>query len=166
MSNAEHELSVTRLIDAPPEIVYRVWTERTAEWWAPKPFKTRIVKQELRVGGASEIEIEMEGPDGQKYPHEGIFLEVVPNERIVSTNAFTAGWEPKTLMTTECDLPTVAIFSFEPEGSGTRYTGRVRHWDPEARKKHEAMGFEEGWGIVADQLAALAEAEARTRVAA
>ena len=82
------------------------------------------------------------------------------------TNAFTADWQPKTLMTSDCDFPTVAIFSFEPEGSGTRYTGRVRHWDGEAQNKHEAMGFEQGWSIVAGQLAAIAEEEARTPVAA
>ena len=161
---AAHELSVTRFIDAPPETVYRVWTERTAQWWAPKPFATRVIEHDLRPGGRSEIELE--GPDGQKYPHEGVFLEIVPGERVVMTNAFTAGWQPKTLMTSDCDFPTVAIFSFEPEDSGTRYTGRVRHWDAEAQNKHQAMGFEQGWGIVAGQLAEIAEEEARTRVAA
>lgn len=164
MSEAKHELSVTRFIDAPPETVYRVWTDRTAEWWAPKPYTTRMVAQELRGGGRSSIE--MQGPNGEQHPGEGVFLEIVPGERIVFTNAFTAGWEPKSLMTSECDFAMVAIVTFEPEGNGTRYTARVRHWDAEAQKQHEAMGFEEGWGIVAGQLAELAEAEARGRDAA
>lgn len=69
-------------------------------------------------------------------------------------------------MTSECDFAMVGIVTFEPEGPGTRYTARVRHWDSEAQKQHEAMGFEQGWTLVADQLAALAEAEARTAVAA
>jgi uncharacterized protein YndB with AHSA1/START domain len=60
----------------------------------------------------------------------------------------------------------VAIVDFEPEGSGTRYTARVRHWNQEAQKAHEAMGFEEGWGICAAQLAEIAEAEAHATVAA
>ena len=51
----------------------------------------------------------------------------------------------------------VAIWTFEPEGTGTRYTARVRHWSEEATKRHEAMGFSEGWGIVTDQLAEIAE---------
>ncbi len=55
---------------------------------------------------------------------------------------------------------------FVDEGSGTRYTARVRHWNEEALKAHEAMGFEEGWGICAAQLAELAEAEAHQAVAA
>jgi uncharacterized protein YndB with AHSA1/START domain len=159
-----HELSITRYIDAPPESVYRVYTQRTEEWWAPKPWQTRVIEQDLRAGGRSSIE--MTGPEGESHPGEGVFLEVVPNERIVFTNAFTAGWQPKEGMESDCDFPMVAIVTFESEGSGTRYTARVRHWDEEARKKHEAMGFEEGWGICAAQLAGLAEADARRPVAA
>ena len=126
MSDSEHELSITRFIDAPPETVYRVYTERTAEWWAPKPWKTRIV----------------------------------------ATNAFAAGWEPRTKMDSDCDFPSVTIVTFEPEGSGTRYTARVRHWSEAAVQAHEAMGFEQGWSMVAAQLAQLAEEEAREPVAA
>ncbi len=164
MSNSELELSITRLIDAPPETVYRVWTERTEEWFAPKPWKTRVIEHDLRPGGRSAIE--MTGPGGESHPGDGVFLEVVPNKRIVFSNVFTPDWQPKTLMTSECDFAMVAIIELEPEGAGTRYTARVRHWDADARQKHEAMGFHEGWGIVADQLAELAEAEARARVAA
>ena len=153
------ELSVTRYIDAPPEIVYRVWTERTAEWFAPKPYKSRVIAQELKPGGRSEIE--MEGPDGSKHPEQGVFLEVVPNERIVTTNLFAAGWQPRTQKTSDCDFAMVAITTFEPEGTGTRYTAMSRHFDAEAVWQHRAMSFEEGWGMVADQLAELAEAEAR-----
>jgi uncharacterized protein YndB with AHSA1/START domain len=61
----------------------------------------------------------------------------------------------------------VAVVTFEAEGTGTRYTARVRHWKEASLKQHEQMGFHEGWGIVAGQLAALAEAEAKAaRVAA
>jgi uncharacterized protein YndB with AHSA1/START domain len=52
----------------------------------------------------------------------------------------------------------VGFFEIEPEGAGTRYTGRARHWTAEAYKTHSDMGFDAGWGAVADQLAALAEA--------
>ena len=164
MSNPQHELSITRFIDAPPETVYRVYTERTAEWWAPSPWKSRVIAQELRAGGRSSIE--MEGPNGEKHPGDGVYLEVVPNEKIVFTNAFTAGWQPKIGMDSECDFLMVAIVEFEPEGSGTRYTARVRHWTEAAVKAHEAMGFEQGWSMVAVQLAELAEEEAHETVAA
>ena len=164
MSNSKHELSITRFIDAPPAAVYRTYTERTEEWWAPKPWKTRVVAFELSPGG--RFAFEMEGPEGERHPGEGVVLEAVPGERIVITNAFAAGWEPRTTMDSDCDFPSVTIVTFEPEGSGTRYTARVRHWTDAALKAHEAMGFQEGWSMVAAQLAGLAEAEAIETVAA
>jgi uncharacterized protein YndB with AHSA1/START domain len=75
---------------------------------------------------------------------------VVENERIVSTDAYTDAWKPsaKPFMT--------LILTFEDLGGKTRYTARVRHWTVEDREMHENMGFHEGWGVCADQLAALA----------
>jgi uncharacterized protein YndB with AHSA1/START domain len=164
MSNSELELSITRFIDAPPETVYRVYTERLEEWWAPAPWKTRVLEMDLRSGG--RFAFEMTGPEGESHPSDSVYLEVIPGERIVNTNAFVAGWEPKGRMDSDCDFPCVTIVTFEPEGSGTRYTARVRHWTEAAVKAHEAMGFEQGWSMVAAQLAGLAEAEAHEPVAA
>jgi uncharacterized protein YndB with AHSA1/START domain len=148
---AKHELSVTRLIQAPPETVYRVWTERTGEWWAPRPYTTPEVDFDLRPGGRCRAL--MRAPDGTDMPdEEGVFLEVVPNRKIVFTNAFAPGWIPQ-------DPFMVVVITFEPEGAGTRYTARVRHWNEETLRQHEGMGFHEGWGIVAGQLAALAEGQ-------
>ena len=144
---AKHELSITRLIAASPEAVYKVWTERTGEWWAPRPYTTPIVEFDLRPGGSARTV--MRSPDGTDMPHGGVFLEVVPNRRIVMTDALKPGWIPQ-------DAFMVAIVTFEPEGSGTRYTARVLHWSEEAMKQHEEMGFHEGWGKAADQLEALA----------
>lgn len=149
--DARHELVVTRAIAAPPEIVYRVWTERTREWFAPKPYETPEVEYDLRPGGRSRVV--MRAPDGTLMPMEGIFLEVEPGRRLVFTDAFRAGWIPQ-------DPFMVVTVTFEPQESGTLYTARVRHWTEEAMRRHEAMGFHAGWGTVAGQLAALAEAEA------
>jgi uncharacterized protein YndB with AHSA1/START domain len=154
----QHELSITRHIDASPETVYRVYTERTREWWCPKPWTTPAIEWDLRAGGRSYTV--MRSPEGEDMPHEGLFLEVVPNEKIVFTNVFTSGWVPQALSGEGCDFGMVATVTFEPDGAGTRYTARVRHWDEEALKRHEEMGFHEGWGQVASQLAELAEAEA------
>jgi uncharacterized protein YndB with AHSA1/START domain len=52
----------------------------------------------------------------------------------------------------------IGIWSTEPEGSGTRYTALARHWSEEDSKRHEELGFTEGWGACADQLKALCEA--------
>ena len=51
----------------------------------------------------------------------------------------------------------IGIWSVEPEGEGTRYTARARHWTEEAAKQHAEMGFEQGWGACADQLKLLCE---------
>jgi uncharacterized protein YndB with AHSA1/START domain len=50
---------------------------------------------------------------------------------------------------------TVVLTFEEEDGGGTRYTARVRHWSVEDRDTHEKMGFHQGWGQCADQLAAL-----------
>lgn len=143
-----YELSVTRLIQTPRADVYRVWTERLTEWWCPKPWTTEVVEQNLRPGGRSALV--MRGPNGEVSDMEGVVLEVVPNERIVFTNAFTAGWVPQAPFM-------VGLFTFADEDGGTRYTATARHWDAETMRKHEEMGFHPGWDIVAGQLAALCE---------
>jgi len=152
MTQAPFELAVERYIDAPPEVVYKVWTERLEEWWAPKPWTTRIIEQNLRPGGRSAMV--MSGPNGDTPPMEGVILEVVPNRSIVFTDAFKAGWIPQ-------PASMVGFFTFTPEGRGTRYRAGARHWDEAAHKQQEAMGFIQGWGQVAAQLAALAESSDR-----
>jgi uncharacterized protein YndB with AHSA1/START domain len=152
MTQPPFELAIERYIDAPPAAVFRVWTERLEEWWAPKPWATRVIELDLRSGGRTAMV--MSGPDGETSAMEGVFLEVVPNRSIVFTNAFTAGWIPQTPFM-------VGFFTFVPEGEGTRYRAGARHWDEAARQQHESMGFDQGWTLVAGQLAALAEAERR-----
>jgi uncharacterized protein YndB with AHSA1/START domain len=156
MTDIPFELAVERYIDAPPSVVFRVWTQRLEEWWAPKPFTTKLVEQDLRPGGRSAMI--MSGPDGPMPLMEGTILEVAPNERIVFTDAFAAGWIPRKPFM-------VAVFTFTPEGKGTRYRAGARHWDEAAFEQHKAMGFIDGWGVVAGQLAELAEAEAKETVA-
>jgi uncharacterized protein YndB with AHSA1/START domain len=94
----------------------------------------------------------MMGPDGVEMPNAGVYLEVVPNRKLVITDAFREAWLPS-----EKPFMTV-ILTFEDQGDGrTRYTALVRHWSLDDRKAHEEMGFHEGWGICADQLAELAK---------
>jgi len=146
----DRELVLSRLIDAPPEKLYRCWTEPALlkQWFAPRPYVTPVAEMDVRAGGSSLIV--MRGPDGQDMPNRGIYLEVVPNKRLVLTDAFTEAWQPsaKPFMT--------AILSFEKQGEKTLYTAHVRHWTVEDREAHEKMGFHQGWGLCTDQLAALA----------
>lgn len=152
MDKDKRELSVSRVIDATPDKVFRCWTEPDliCQWFTPPPYKTIKAVLDLRAGGASCIT--MQSPDGQEMPNPGIFLEVVKNEKLVMTDAYVRAWVPneKPFMTT--------ILTFEKQGDNqTLYTARVMHWNEEDVKTHEAMGFHEGWGIATDQLAALAK---------
>jgi len=147
---ADRELVLSRLIDAPPAHVYRVWTEPALlqQWFAPAPWTTPLAQLDVRPGGASVIT--MRGPDGQESTYHGVYLDVVENQKLVFTDAFTSAWEPseKAFMT--------VIASFAEEAGKTRYTARVRHWSSADRATHEQMGFAQGWGLCADQMAAVA----------
>lgn len=144
------ELVLTRIIPASPAALYRAWTEPALLklWFAPKPWTVAEAETDPRPGGASRIV--MRGPDGTEFPSAGVYLELVENARIVFTDAYTRAWEPaaKPFFT--------GIVTFEPVEGGTRYTARALHWTAEDRAAHEAMGFHEGWGRCADQLAELA----------
>ena len=150
MTEAAHELTLTRLIAAPRDIVWRCWTEPDLikEWFTPRPWTSPVVEIDLRPGGASYMLFR--GPNGEEFPNRGIYLEVVPNERIVFTDAYTSAWVPsaKPFFT--------GILTFEDEAGQTRYTARARHWNAEDCAAHEKMGFHAGWGIATDQLARLA----------
>jgi len=146
----ERDLVLTRIIPAPAAALYRAWTEPALlkRWFAPKPYEVSEAEIDLRPGGTTRIV--MRGPDGSEFPSTGVYLELVPNARIVFTDAYVRAWEPsaKPFFT--------GIVTFEPEAGGTRYTARVRHWSAEDCAAHKAMGFHEGWGRCADQLAELA----------
>jgi uncharacterized protein YndB with AHSA1/START domain len=148
-ATSDRELVLTRLIDAPREKLFRAWTdaEILKQWFAPLPYTTPVAELDVRPGGANLIV--MRGPDGNDMPNRGVYLEVIENEKLVFTDAYTKAWEPaeKPFMT--------VILTFEEEGGKTRYTARVRHWTVADREAHEKMGFHAGWGQCADQLAAL-----------
>ena len=148
----DRELVLTRLIDAPREKVYRCWTEPELlkKWFAPQPWSTSRAELDVRPGGSSLVV--MRSPEGQEFPNPGLYLEVVKNERLVFTDAYTKAWQPS-----EKPFMTV-VLTFEDEGGKTRYTARAMHWSTADREQHEKMGFHEGWGLCADQLEAVAKA--------
>jgi uncharacterized protein YndB with AHSA1/START domain len=152
MTETTHELVLTRLIDAPREKLFRCWTnpELLKRRFAPLPFTTPLAEVDLRVGGLNRVV--MRGPDGQEIDNRGSYLEIVPDRKLVFTDAYTGDWMPKSgkpFMT--------VIITFEDEAGQTRYTARVRHWTKEDCDAHAQMGFDRGWGQCADQLAALAK---------
>ena len=150
-STEDRDLILTRLIDTPPEKVFRAWTdpELLKQWFAPSPWTTPTAKQDVRSGGSSLIV--MRDPDGNEFPNHGVYLEVIENKRLVFTDAFTTAWEPS-----EKPFMTVVV-TFEEQDGQTKYTARVQHWTIADREAHEKIGFHQGWTMCAEQLAALVE---------
>lgn len=144
------DLTLTRVIDAPRALVWQAWTEpeHLRKWWAPAPLTTLKCEMDVRPGGV--FRTLMRTPDGEDYPTDGVFLEVVEHERIVFTDVLRDGWRP-------AENPFfTAIVTFEERQGGTRYTARALHATQANRKRHEDMGFHQGWATCADQLAAVA----------
>ena len=150
MDQITGELSISRLIAAPPARVWAAWSnpEHLAKWWIPAPIECQVVKLDLRPGGG--FETRMREGAGPFKPHvEGCFLDVAAERRLVWTTCLAEGWRP-----IEPWLALTAIIDFTAEGQGTRYSARVLHKTAEDSRKHEQMGFHEGWGTTIDQLAA------------
>src|SRR5262245_13182796 len=95
----------------------------------------------------------MRSPDGQDHPNVGCYLEIVPQRRLVWTDALEAGFRP-TRQPAHLGFRFTASVSIEPHGKGTKYTAMAMHSDAESRQKHEAMGFHDGWGAAFEQLVA------------
>lgn len=154
MTSPKHELKIELILDAPKEKLYRGWTEPELmkQWFAPKPWTTPHAENDVRPGGASLVV--MRSPEGQEFPNPGQYLEVIPNRKIVFTDAFTGNWVPK-----EGAPFFVGELTFEDAGPGkTKYTAIARHWTEEAKLQHEQMGFVPGWTLCARQLEEVAKA--------
>jgi len=142
------DLVLERIVDVPRELVWAAWTrpEHLKVWFTPRPWTVSDCEIDLRPGGI--FRTVMRSPEGQEFPNIGCYLEVVPNERLVWTDALLPGYRPseKPFFT--------AIITLEPRGKGTRYIATAIHRDEAGCKQHAEMGFHEGWGTALDQLVA------------
>ncbi len=147
---SERELVLVRETDVPAAKLYAGCTQPdlVVQWFTPKPWATTTCEIDLRPGGTCKTT--MRSPEGQEFPNVGVYLEIVPNEKLVFTDAYLPNWEPNPnhFFTAELTWETL------PTGK-TRYTARARHWTKEACEKHAAMGFIAGWGKAFDQLVEL-----------
>ena len=151
-ANADLDLTISRVIKAPRSAVWSAWTDRASfeQWWVPAPARCKVLEMDLRPGGALVTQISENG--GAFAAHlSGCFLAIDHLERIVFTNALVGGWRPA-----EHPFMT-AIITLEEHPLGTDYVAHVMHKSNADRNMHAEMGFYDGWGTVADQLAALAE---------
>ena len=112
---SDRELHITRLINAPRELVWKVWTEpeHVAQWWGPTGFTNTIHEMEVKPGG--EWRFIMHGPDGRDYPNKIVFTEVIKPERLVYHHSGDVEDEPVSFHVT---------VTFENQGNKTLLTMR------------------------------------------
>ena len=110
------DLTLRRVIDVPRAFVWKVWTEpqHLVKWWAPRPWSTPECTMDLRPGGG--MRTVLRSPEGQDFPYVGCFLEVIPQEKIVLTNALEPGYRPS------LDPFFSVILTFKDLGNKTDYT--------------------------------------------
>jgi len=147
MANKEQELVLTRVIDAPRELVFKAWTDpkHVAQWWGPRGFSNPVCELDLRPGGA--IRIHMRGPDGTVYPMTGVYQEIVEPERLVFTSAALdeKGHPMFEVLTT---------VTFAEQGGKTKQTMRARVIKITPQAAPYIAGMEQGWTQSLERLTA------------
>ncbi len=142
------DLVLERTVDVSPKLVWKAWTTpmHLMKWFTPAPWTTIDCEIDLRPGGI--FRTTMRSPEGEEFPNSGCYLEVIENEKLVFTDALLPGYRPS-------GQPFfTGVIILKPHGKGTKYTAIAIHKDGADRKKHEEMGFHEGWGKALDQLVA------------
>ena len=156
MMTSDYDLSFQRVVPVEPGDIWRCWTqpEHLMPWFCPLPWQTVECEIDLRAGGV--FRTVMLSPEGQRLPNLGTYLEIIPNRRLVWTNALEPGFRPSALLSeTPCEgFAFTAIIELEPVDAGTKYSARVLHADEAGMKRHATMGFEQGWGKALDQMLA------------
>ncbi|MDR3694616.1 SRPBCC family protein [Mucilaginibacter sp.] len=104
-STHDRELLITRVLDAPVDLVWEAWTkpEHIANWWGPNSFTNTISKMDFTAGG--EWDLVMHGPDGTDYKNKSIFKEIIPFKKIVYQHISAPGF--------------IATIQFEEQGEQT-----------------------------------------------
>jgi len=142
---------ITRIFDAPRELVFKVFTDpkHLARFWGPTGFTSTVREMDPRPGGA--FRLEMRGPDGATYPCEGLYREVIAPERIVYSGGpdcgrpCGGGLPPRALVT----IP------FAGHDGKTTLTINTRFASAADRDAAVTMGFKTGWASSLDRLADL-----------
>ena len=149
-----HELELTRILDAPRELVFKAWPDPkiVAQWWGPHRFTNPVCELDARPGGA--IRIHMRGPDGTVYPMTGTYQEIVEPERIVFTSAAldAAGNPMFELLTT---------VTFAEEGGKTKQILRTRVIKSTPEAPRYLAGMEAGWTQSLERLTAYLAAHSK-----
>jgi len=158
--NNLEEFVITRVFDAPRDLVWKAFTEpkRLKEWWGPKGVTIIESKMDLRPGGSYHYA--MRTPDGNTMWGKFVYREITPPSRMVFVNSFSdeAGGVTRHPMAPNWPLEMLSTFLFEEESGKTRFTVR---WSPLNATEEERATFaaghasmQQGWGGTLDKLAA------------
>jgi uncharacterized protein YndB with AHSA1/START domain len=156
MGPQKRELVMTRMIDAPRELVWRAWTdpERLKKWWGPKTYTTPHVRIDLRVGG--KYLFCMRSPDGKDFWSTGIFREIIPLRKIVMTDSFAD--EDGNIVSAEHygmnpDFPLESTFSANLEDHERHTMLTIRYEDASVFPEKDLEDMQMGWNESLDKLA-------------
>ena len=155
MANETERMTVTRVFDAPRELVWKAWTDPkyVVQWWGPKEFTAPVCKMDFRVGG--KYLCCMRTPDGQEFWNAGEYHEIVPYERIVSSMYFSDA-EGNRIEPAELGIEHEAVEGayditlFEDLGDGRTKLTFIGNEPMESAKN---SGQLEGWNQILDKLA-------------
>jgi uncharacterized protein YndB with AHSA1/START domain len=162
-SKEANEFKLSRVIDAPRELVFKAWTDpkQMAKWWGPHNFTNPICELDVRAGGA--MYIVMRSPDGEDYPLLGTYIEIVEPERIVwihNTSEHPAEWHAMLqkfyhgVGKPSLEARNMVTFEALPDGK-TLLTLQTIFDTIELRNAMVEMGMNEGWGQSLEKLETL-----------
>jgi uncharacterized protein YndB with AHSA1/START domain len=139
---ADDQILITREFDAPRELVFKAWTtpELVARWWSGERGKVTSIDIDLRVGGTWRYV--MEANEGFEVAFHGEYQEIVPSERLVSTEVFEG-------MPDAAALDTLTLTQ---EDGRTQLHLLVQHTSKEHRDGHINSGMEDGMQEAMDAL--------------
>jgi len=148
MQSSEWDLVMTRVFDAPRELVFKAWTEtrHVAQWWGPKGFTNPVCEMDVRAGGA--IRIHMRAPDGVVYPMTGVFQEIAAPERLVF---LCSALDDKG----NSMFDVLSTVTFAEERGKTALTLQLRVIKATAAAPQYLKGMEMGWTQSLDRLGEL-----------
>jgi uncharacterized protein YndB with AHSA1/START domain len=146
--SAEREVIITRIFDAPRELVFKAWTDpkHVTRWWGPKDFTNPVCEMDVRPGGA--LRIVMRAPNGVDYPMRGVFREIVEPERLVFTNIALDE-------SGNAVLEGLTTVTFAEHGGKTKLTLQTSTVGLVAEAAQKLEGMEEGWTQSLERLAEL-----------
>jgi uncharacterized protein YndB with AHSA1/START domain len=154
-ANEPQRMVVTRVFDAPRELVWKAWTNAAyaRQWWAPKDFSTPFCEMDFRVGG--RFLFCMRSPDGKEFWTGGEYHEIVPHEKIVFSLYPTDPQGNKVSMADygvehEAFDGANDVVLFEDLGNGQT---RVTLMGNETMESAQESGQLEGWNQILDKFA-------------